>query len=68
MKTETKNKKWKALERELHRWHKDLEQDCANLCGFSEEERNVLHYTKTRVESLLGTYFGEGRNENEYEE
>lgn len=68
MKTETKNKKWKALKRELHRWHKDLEQDYANVCGFSEEERNVLHYTKTRVESLLGTYFGEGRNENEYEE
>lgn len=68
MKTETKNKKWKALKRELHLWHKDLEQDLANVRNFNEAERNILHYTKTRVESLLGTYFGEGRNENEYEE
>lgn len=60
--------KWEALREDLHRWHKNLEHSFANVCAYNEAERVILLCSKIKVESLLGTYFGEGRNENEYEE
>lgn len=55
--------KWEALREDLHRWHKGLEHGFANVCAYNEAERVILLCSKIKVESLLGTYFGEGRNE-----